>query len=104
MQPSLAVASVDATQRETLFKFMGQYLFETVMLAVEPDSVLLTDDLIQVALAVAIHSVDKQGSFVRRGIVTGVDGQHMGLSTGSAGLTPQQALRRSVVRLLYDCF
>jgi hypothetical protein len=43
MQPSLAVASVDANQREMLFKFLGKYGFETVMLAAQPDSVLLTD-------------------------------------------------------------
>ena len=41
--------------------------------------------------------------FARR-VVTGVDGQPMGLSTGSAGPAPQQALGGPVVRLLYDCF
>jgi hypothetical protein len=39
-----------------------------------------------------------------RRIVTSIDGQHMGLSTGSAGPAPQQALGGPVVRLLYDCF
>ena len=57
MLPSLAVASVDAEQRETLFKFLGTYGFETVMLAAEPDSVLLTDDLIQGDLAIANFGV-----------------------------------------------
>jgi len=57
IQPSLTVASVDATQRETLFKFLGKYGFETVMLAVEPDRVLLTDDLTQGDLAVANFGV-----------------------------------------------
>ena len=57
MQPSLAVASVDGTQRETLLKFLGKYGFETVMLAVEPDCVLITDDLIQGDLAVASFGV-----------------------------------------------
>ena len=52
MQPSLSVAAVDATQRAKLFKFLGKYGFETVMLAVEPDTVLLTDDLVQGDLAV----------------------------------------------------
>lgn len=59
MQPSLAVASFDAAQRETLFKFLGKYGVETVLLAVEPDSVLLTDDLIQGDLAVANFGVSR---------------------------------------------
>lgn len=57
IKPSLAVASVDSEQRDTMFKFLGKYGFETVMLATEPDSVLFTDDSIQGELAVVNYGV-----------------------------------------------
>lgn len=76
LQPSLAVASVDAVQRETLLKFLGKYGFETVMLAVEPGNVLLTDDLVQGDLAVASFGVRRSWTHAflvhlrRKGIVS----------------------------------
>jgi tetratricopeptide (TPR) repeat protein len=59
IQPTLSVASLHAEQRETLFNFLGKYGFETVVLAVEPESVLLTDDLVQGDLAAANFGVHR---------------------------------------------
>jgi tetratricopeptide (TPR) repeat protein len=54
IKPHLGLASVEATQREILIKFIGQYGTEAVILATEPDAVLLTDDLVQSDLASAM--------------------------------------------------
>jgi tetratricopeptide (TPR) repeat protein len=57
IKPHLGLASIEAEQRDTLIKFLGQYGTEAVILAMEPDSVLLTDDLTQGELAAAMFGV-----------------------------------------------
>jgi hypothetical protein len=51
------LASVEETQRETLIKFLGEYGTEAVIIAMEPDTVLWTDDLTQGDLATSMFGV-----------------------------------------------
>ncbi len=57
IKPHLGLASVEETQRETLIKFLGEYGTEAVIVAMEPDTVLWTDDLPQGDLATSMFGV-----------------------------------------------
>lgn len=57
IKPHLGLATVEETQRDTLIKFLGDYGTQTMMIAVEPDTVLWTDDLSQGDLAASMFGV-----------------------------------------------
>jgi len=57
VKPHLGLASIDHEQRKMLVKFLGQYGTETVILAMEPDTVLWTDDLTQGDLSTSMFGV-----------------------------------------------
>lgn len=57
IKPHLGLAAVDETQRDTLIKFLGDYGTQTMIIAVEPDTVLWTDDLSQGDLATSMFGV-----------------------------------------------
>jgi hypothetical protein len=76
IKPHLRLASVEETQRETLIKFLGEYGTEAVIVAMEPDTVLWTDDLTQGDLATSMFGVRRVWSHaflefcLRRGLLS----------------------------------
>jgi tetratricopeptide (TPR) repeat protein len=76
IKPHLGLASVEETQRETLIKFFGEYGTEAVIMAMEPDTVLWTDDLAQGGLATSMFGVRRVWSLaflefcLRRGLLS----------------------------------
>lgn len=76
IRPHLGLASVEETQRETLIKFLGEYGTEAVIVAMEPETVLWTDDLTQGDLATSMFGVRRVWSLVflefclRRGLLS----------------------------------
>jgi tetratricopeptide (TPR) repeat protein len=76
IKPHLRLASVEETQRETLIKFLGEYGTEAVIVAMEPDTVLWTDDLTQGDLATSMFGVRRVWSLaflefcLRRGLLS----------------------------------
>ena len=76
IKPHLGLASVDETQRETLIKFLGEYGTEAVIVAMESDTVLWTDDLTQGDLATSMFGVRRVWSHtflefcLRRGLLS----------------------------------
>ncbi len=76
IKPHLGLASIDPGQRETLIKFLGQYGTEAIVLAMDPDTVLWTDDLTQGDLSTSMFGVRRtwpQAFFehcLRRGLIT----------------------------------
>jgi hypothetical protein len=76
IKPHLGLASVEETQRETLIKFLGEYGTEAVIVAMEPDTVLWTDDLTQGDLATSMFGVRRVWSqaflefCIRRGLLS----------------------------------
>ena|ERR1700733_12166858 len=85
-----------------IFQLIDEFLrlFPTARLGAAPDEFSRLGSSLN-PLGTSAASMSGVLLFARR-VVTGVDGQHMGLSTGSAGPAPQQALGGPVVRLLYD--
>jgi len=75
IKPHLGLASFEETQRETLIKFFGEYGTEAAIMAMEPDTVLWTDDLTQGDLATSMFGVRRVWSLtflefcLRRGLL-----------------------------------
>ena len=76
IKPHLGLASVEEAQRDTLIKFLGEYGTEAVVIAMEADTVLWTDDLTQGDLATSMFGVRRVWSVaflefcLRRGLVS----------------------------------
>jgi tetratricopeptide (TPR) repeat protein len=76
IKPHLGLASIEETQRETLIKFLDEYGTEAVIVAMEPDTVLWTDDLTQGDLATSMFGVRRVWSLaflefcLRRGLLS----------------------------------